>query len=796
MTATLATNFGQADTDTKVRRRKSMLARLMATENITVEHKAVRTASFNVDDRTLVLPIFKDDLSAVVLDGYVAHEVGHALYTPETKLWHKRYLAKLTKAFGKDNARKIESSGIGFHYLNALEDIRIEKRIKSKFPGVAPIMAQSYDELHNIHDVFGLKSGKHDVSKLPFIDRLNLRFKMGEIFGVPFDAEEAKLIHAANNNLISFEDVEDMAIALMQRTLNPDDIEEPMEMPNPFGGGSSSDENDDSDDSDSQMSVGQSPNNGDDDSDENGGSDSDDDSEDSDSDESGSGNSGEDSDDESGNSDSGSDADGDSDSDGNETDESSDTNKSDTAEQVGGVGKRTDADKYNFDSETKGNGKSNNLPEASKLASGGMDSDALIDSNAVDRVYWNVTDFGNDIENCVLGFHKLLSKLGVAKRNRTVLDTLHAEFKDSDLHKNHASKVRLMAQRFNQKRAAQAHAKSMTALSGDLDCNKLHGFKTSEDLFLRSTITPDGKNHGMIMVLDGSGSMGGSFQNSISQILMMVMFCKAVKIPYRVFVFQDNFTVCNTHTEKEILGKQLPNTLSPFDGLSLVELTSSDLRGKDLAHSMAILYGMSVGSWGVKTAPAKKIFRKSVINPTSGTPLDMSIVAFNSLIRKFKRDHRIDIVNAIFMTDGSDNGDFGGNNCTLKGDNVSEAGWGSGGKLNVFRDESGKLQSEPVAKYGSGTTNALLNLVGRSTGARMIGYFIGSSYLANSYGQKTLTKGDGWVKKDSVGYDDYYIVEPRILKIGKTSSKTTKNDKILLQSFIDLISVRKTTKNS
>ena len=38
---------------------KSQLAKLLATEDIIVEHKHVQTASFNVDSRVLVLPLWK-----------------------------------------------------------------------------------------------------------------------------------------------------------------------------------------------------------------------------------------------------------------------------------------------------------------------------------------------------------------------------------------------------------------------------------------------------------------------------------------------------------------------------------------------------------------------------------------------------------------------------------------------------------------------------------------------------------------------------------------------------------------
>ena len=61
---------------------KSQLAKLLATEDIIVEHKDVETAQFNVHTRELLLPMW-DRASEDVYDMLVGHEVGHALFTPD-----------------------------------------------------------------------------------------------------------------------------------------------------------------------------------------------------------------------------------------------------------------------------------------------------------------------------------------------------------------------------------------------------------------------------------------------------------------------------------------------------------------------------------------------------------------------------------------------------------------------------------------------------------------------------------------------------------------------------------------
>ena len=64
---------------------KSQLAKLLATEDLVVEHKNVPTAQFNVHTRELLLPLW-EKASSTVYDMLVGHEVGHALFTPDEEM--------------------------------------------------------------------------------------------------------------------------------------------------------------------------------------------------------------------------------------------------------------------------------------------------------------------------------------------------------------------------------------------------------------------------------------------------------------------------------------------------------------------------------------------------------------------------------------------------------------------------------------------------------------------------------------------------------------------------------------
>ena len=117
---------------------KSYLAKLLATENISVEHKKVKTAYFDVKSRLLVLPIWKD-MNEDITDLLIAHEVGHALFTPQDG-WEDAVIE-----------RKIPKS-----FCNVIEDARIEKLIKRRYPGLSQSFIKGYRDLIN-NDFFGTK---------------------------------------------------------------------------------------------------------------------------------------------------------------------------------------------------------------------------------------------------------------------------------------------------------------------------------------------------------------------------------------------------------------------------------------------------------------------------------------------------------------------------------------------------------------------------------------------------------------------------------------------------------------
>ena len=165
---------------------KSQLAKLLATEDLVVEHKKVETAQFNVQTRVLTLPMW-EKASNNVLDSLVCHEVGHALYTPDYD-WSKD--------------RKI-----GFDFVNIVEDARIEKLMKRRYAGIPKTFYNGYLELHD-NDFFEVEG--RDISEFNLADKINLHFKIGNYVDIDFTIEEQLFVERVNR-CETFEEVLDVA---------------------------------------------------------------------------------------------------------------------------------------------------------------------------------------------------------------------------------------------------------------------------------------------------------------------------------------------------------------------------------------------------------------------------------------------------------------------------------------------------------------------------------------------------------------------------------------------------------
>ena len=157
----------------------SLLAKLLAEEDIHVVHRKQSTAMFDVLNRELSLPIWKD-MSKNIQDLMTLHEVGHALWTPLEMM------------------DKVKEQKISFSVVNVLEDVRIEKAVQLKYKGAVKIFNKGYQEL--IHSNFFETIGKK-IENYNLIDRINLHYKHHT--DVPFSDDEMVWVKKANETVTS-----------------------------------------------------------------------------------------------------------------------------------------------------------------------------------------------------------------------------------------------------------------------------------------------------------------------------------------------------------------------------------------------------------------------------------------------------------------------------------------------------------------------------------------------------------------------------------------------------------------
>ena len=570
---------------------KSTLAKLLATENITLEHRKVETAYFDLKERKVVLPMWKN-MDADLYDMLIGHEVSHALNTP-FEGWH-------------DNV--VEYGPAIKSFLNVVEDARIERLIKEKFPGLVKNFYAGYRKLFN-EDFFGVKG--RDLSSLPLIDRINLHFKIGSMLGITFTDEEQVYVDRVST-CETWDEVVDIAHDLFGKAK-----EEQEEQEQSAGDDEDFDAEDFEDfeeNNESGSSAGE----------------SDDDSEEEETDEAGN-------------------ASGEQDE---ETDEESEKS-SDPVVQQGPT------DSSEPVAETDMNFRQS---EGSLLAENAKDI-VYVDFNKVNPKHWVIPaaktweyDFSNIFQS--------------DRWNNTYLPSgpIAEECLKKFKQKNTAAINQLVMQ-FEMKRKAKALTRARENKTGELNMKKLWATQLTEDVFLSNTVTPQGKNHGMMMFVDFSGSMVQDLAATLEQTLIMVAFCKKVNIPFDVYLFTNNSGPHDRDGNAlEIAngGYKPGKMVIDDDRFNLVQLINSSMNSRVYSDAfkkcllLAEVFNCYVNYRYNRYNDMRLATPWDLPShlQTGGTPLVETAIVARELVKRFKSDNNIEVMNTIFLTDGDPTGQF------------------------------------------------------------------------------------------------------------------------------------------
>jgi hypothetical protein len=557
---------------------KGQLARLLATEDLIVEHRKVPTASFDIERRVLTLPLW-NRASGTVYDLLVGHEVGHALFTPN-----------------EDWREKID---VPQQFVNVVEDVRIEKMMKKKYPGLSKTFFKGYKELSD-DDFFSIKD--ENLYEMNLADRVNLHCKIGNFVAIPFNNEELEILNIIENTQ-TFDEVLKVAEILYKYCKKEKEEKQKESLAQnqnqDSGSSGSSDEQQGQNDSSDSLDYDQNGSQSDSDlknqqpqpqqqqsqSDpQNGGGENDEDLE-----------------------------------------VKTDSNLSDKIENL--------TDKSSFDDTV--------YVEIPKIDT----KKAVVKNKEVhDYIFQYFQTYADNLKND-------LKERGYEKH---FIDPYHiADSKFIEFKRSAQKEVNYLVKEFECRKSADSYARSTVSRSGVLDTSKLHTYKYNEDLFKKVTVIPDGKNHGLIFVLDWSGSISDVLLDTCKQMYNLLWFCKKVNIPFEVYAFTNEWAYYDldenyAHVLHKRAYEEKENLICVAPEFRLMNLFTSKTNAKDLDQQMKHI-------WRIAFSYAN---RYSTTCPTpdrltlSGTPLNESIITLSSIIPEFKKEFKVQKVQCIILTDG------------------------------------------------------------------------------------------------------------------------------------------------
>tara|TARA_X000001382_G_scaffold129670_1_gene122269 strand:- start:1187 stop:3445 length:2259 start_codon:yes stop_codon:yes gene_type:complete len=678
---------------------RSALGRLLAREDITVNHGNYKTAFFDVKNRVLGLPDWNDK-SKSVYDLLLGHEVGHALYTP---------LEALESVKGLPH----------FDVINIVEDVRIERMIQKTYPGLPRYFKEGYTELWD-SGFFGVEEDK--FKDLNFLDRLNLHAKIGSVVDIPLNDEEKDLYNECYATE-TFDDVMKIYQKIVDRLEEEEKEKEEMKAP-------SEAPNDSKDSDNGEEGEDQAGNSareyGDDDfvddgtEAESGDKDSDDDNKDY-----------------------------------NITDEDFETaleelekdittsngNEADEISDFISSTQRNFDDKLEDEAEEKVN-RSNTRPiifPKRKTAMKHVTSYSDLKKARLENLKENGDKSFQDVRDAIL--NKWDYDLGEYKDIE-----VNASYKNFT--KESAKKVGVLVREFEQKKAAYQYSRATVSRSGVIDVNKMHSYKYDDNIFSSISHLADAKSHGMIFLIDNSGSMSGSLGHVIKQTLMLTEFCDKVGIPYEVYTFTDNRYGMEDET--------------PFidevkvEGIEIVNVLSSSLKKKEKQEARIYLYGRAIFD-----IDRERCWFETKHEGWGGTPLNTCLMITSYLIDDFRAKHPVQKLNVLTLSDGDSH-------------EISTGSYHGGRSSYKVKHEGKKYNIANSGYWGMAQTKDINKMIADSKDVTMIGFFIPESkHSAREKVRRTFDnhwdnnldvlmrkyrKENHLELKDVYGYKAYYVL--------------------------------------
>jgi len=520
---------------------------------------------------------------------------------------HAKYSSGPTSVAILEECRNFD----GLHtYLNVIEDTRIERLMKEEYPGLRASFRRGYADFATHGPLFQEVPGE-DISSYSFIDRINMQYKIGAHRDVPFtDAERAYFprIDTLDSMTEAFE---------LAKELYDADVEAQKNAP---------------------KQPGQEPESGSEQpSDQNG--------------------------------------DGDSqDGDSQDGDSQDDTGKSTKSQGTDGQSQDADGadsndDKQDASPQSAGANTTNGPvgPHAKTDVANSKALEGIASQKEEHESTPIVCDLRpltpRDIERCTTAFFDDVQEFF------GVYPTLHDAARRylDKFNLKHGATVKFMAREFELKKTAKLAERARTSRTGRLDVSKLYAYKFREDLFQSVTVLPNGKSHGVVVLIDGSGSMQNVMSDTLDQALLFGSFAKAVGIPFKAVVFRTDRNQ-NGKTDDEFYASMKNDgskTLLPSGVVITTILDTSAPKWKEQlvqTAAFAMKYEQGHGTLYESDANGTPYVGSDVrysINylphcDLGSTPLYGGLLIAERLVETMKSTHRLDKMTMLIVTDGGD----------------------------------------------------------------------------------------------------------------------------------------------
>ena len=511
---------------------------------------------------------------------------------------------------------KLRYPEVPMSFVNILEDVRIEKLMKRKYAGIVKTFHMGYKELSD-QDFFEL--GENEVEDMNLPDRINIHHKIGKFVDVPMSEEEVYFRDSALNT-DTFDEVLELANELHEfmKTQHTESIKIDL----PFdgaemeqGGGSKVDPIPSEDKSDTFDSI---------------------------------------------------------ESESSDGEESEEQESGDNSDETTGFPPE-------FSDSPIGGEHCDFETITDKLFSDNLENlnDKNRNTGVYDTDYCTIPELNLEtVKAKNVDVHKHLDEEWIAQQQHYDNELLKEENKyripmnlyasvDNEyrLFRRSAQKeVNYLVKEFECRKSADAYARATVSKTGVLDCTKLHSYKYNEDLFKKVTTLPDGKNHGLIFVLDWSGSMSNVLKDTVKQLFNLIWFCKKVQIPFQVFAFTNEWNRGDKQFDEygNYRGYAYPKDHHvKKDGqlyieaqFAMVEFLTSDCKKGDLEHQMMNIWRLMScldqrGRWD-----SSVYYQCPSRLSLSGTPLNEALVSLNQIIPEFKKKTGVQKIQCITLTDG------------------------------------------------------------------------------------------------------------------------------------------------